>query len=237
MLKEAFAYLVGLRPTQIYNVDGHDYSNETLHRIDAPKDAPSQITVNSLDSIVNLVKKEIDSIGRVLFVRVQSPTQVDVFTTYTEDFSRFNLYAAKCAVPGFREGFNSYEAAMISLRSQYKPNEGVTYLLDLLARITDENSVKTNDNGATQSVETRKGIQLSGKEKVNPRVKLIPFRTFLEIEQPESEFLLRLDDKGNVGLFEADGGMWQIEARKRIHDYLLTELWDLVNTERITIMI
>ena len=29
------------------------------------------------------------------------------------------------------------------------------------------------------------------------------------MEQPESEFLLRLDDDGNVGLFEADGGMWK----------------------------
>ena len=47
---------------------------------------------------------------------------------------------------------------------------------------------------------------------------------FREIEQPESEFLLRtcLDDKNipRVALFEADGGAWRITAMRRIAEYI-----------------
>ena len=47
-------------------------------------------------------------------------------------------------------------------------------------------------------------------------MKLRPYRTFKEIDQPESQFLLRLNENGNIGLFEADGGMWKLEAKKSI---------------------
>ena len=40
------------------------------------------------------------------------------------------------------------------------------------------------------------------------------FRTFLEVEQPESEFLLRVDPDEGIGFFEADGGIWKLEAPK-----------------------
>ena len=49
---------------------------------------------------------------------------------------------------------------------------------------------------------------------------LAPFRTFSEIEQPESSFVLRVNDRGRVGLFEADGGAWRNTAMLRIKEYL-----------------
>lgn len=57
--------------------------------------------------------------------------------------------------------------------------------------MTIENSVSTNDNGVTQTVEARQGVALNALIEIKPRVMLRPFRTFLEVEQPESEFLLR----------------------------------------------
>lgn len=237
MIKEAIAYLVSLKDAKTFVIDGNTYSTEKLNLIDPPIDRPSQITVNSLDSIINLIKQEIDRINTHVYIRVITPTHIDVFTTYNADYSRYDLYQAKCTVPGFREGFMSYAEAMISLRSKYIENEGITYLVNLLSRITDENSVASKDNGATQTVETRKGIQLNSTEKINPRVRLIPYRTFLEVEQPGSEFLLRLDDKGNIGLFEADGGIWQIKAKNSIREYLCLALIELMEKSQITVMV
>ena len=48
------------------------------------------------------------------------------------------------------------------------------------------------------------------------------------MEQPEIEFLLRLDEEGNIGLFEADGGMWKLTARQTIKAFLEANLADLV---------
>ena len=71
------------------------------------------------------------------------------------------------------------------------------------SRMSKDSGVTTRDNGVSQEVEARQGVSLKALVQVKPRVALRPFRTFLEVEQPVGEFLLRLDDDGNVGLFEA----------------------------------
>lgn len=72
----------------------------------------------------------------------------------------------------------------------------------------------------------RQSVSLKAQETVSPRVKLAPFRTFREVAQPTSEFLIRLQ-KGSesaipeIGLFEADGGEWKIDAAENIQAVLL----------------
>ena len=149
---------------------------------------------------------------------------------------RDNLYEATCDVPDFREGFRPYEQAVIELRSKFAPGVGVDYLLDLLSRISKDNGVTTRDNGVSQEVEARQGVSLKAVVQVKPRVVLRPYRTFLEVEQPESEFLLRLDDDGNVGLFEADGGMWKMDAKRRISAYFEAELAGAIDSGSVVVM-
>ena len=74
-------------------------------------------------------------------------------------------------------------------------------------------------------------------ETVKPRLTLCPFRTFREVVQPESEFILRLDDKGRVGLFEADGGRWKMEAKANIAAYFEDALADEVEAGKVIVMI
>jgi hypothetical protein len=62
-----------------------------------------------------------------------------------------------------------------------------------------------------------------------PIVRLSPYRTFREIEQPRSEFLLRVrsgSSEGvvNAALFEADGGAWRHTAMTSIAEYIKKEL-------------
>ena len=65
----------------------------------------------------------------------------------------------------------------------------------------------------------------------NP-VKLQPFRTFHEVEQPEIEFVFRMKN-GSSGvscaLFEADGGAWKFNAVHSIAEYLKKELEGVEN--------
>lgn len=161
---------------------------------------------------------------------------VEVMTTYLSDFSRNTLYRAKADAPGLRTGFRGREVALIELRSLCIPNEGTAYLLDLLSRMTNENSVSTNDNGVTQTVEARQGVAFNAVVEIKPRVMLRPFRTFLEVEQPESEFLLRVDPDEGIGFFEADGGIWKLEAKKNIADYFLKNMGDLIDAGKVVVM-
>ena len=95
---------------------------------------------------------------------------------------------------------------------------------------------KTWVEGVTQTVEARQGVALNALIEIKPRVMLRPFRTFLEVEQPESEFLLRVDPDEGIGFFEADGGIWKLEAKKNIADYFLKNMGDLIDAGKVVVM-
>ena len=94
----------------------------------------------------------------------------------------------------------------------------------------------SKDSGVTQTVEARAGVSLKQNVDINPRVKLQPFRTFLEVDQPESEYLLRVDEEGRIGLFEADGGVWKLEAKRNVKEYLEKALTDLISAGKAVVM-
>lgn len=109
----------------------------------------------------------------------------------------------------------------------------ITVSLELIPS-ADRKTIR--DNGVSQEVEARQGVSLKSIVQVKPRVKLCPFRTFLEVQQPESEFILRLDEDGNVGLFEADGGMWRMTAKERICAFFEDKLAEEVSGGKVIVM-
>ena len=236
MLAKMIDKIVGLKETKIFEIGGQTYTDGHLTMVPIHVDRPECITVSGLDGICQLIRTELAKVGTTVLVQAKSYKTVEVMTTYLDDFSRNILYRAEADVPGLRTGFRDRETALIELRSLFIPGEGTAYLLDLLSRMTDENSVSTQDNGVTQTVEARQGIALKERVEIRPRVVLQPFRTFLEVDQPESEFLLRVDAEKGIGLFEADGGVWKLEAKKNIAAYFAKNLSDLIEAGQVVIM-
>lgn len=236
MLAKFIDKIVSLKQTQTFVIDGHTYTDGELKIVEPPVDRPLMLDVYSLDSICKLIRTEIKKVGTTIIVQAESYQDVKVMTTYLDDFTRNSLYRARADVPGFRSGWRKREDAVIELRSLFVPNEGTAYMLDLLSRITDENTVQTNDNGITQTVEARQGVALKTFVDIKPRVSLQPFRTFLEVPQPESEFLLRVDADKGIGFFEADGGVWKLEAKRNIAAYFEENLKDLIEEGKVVVM-
>lgn len=128
----------------------------------------------------------------------------------------------------------------LTITFKFKPNEQRTKVAvectpklslgKMLPLSTILHTMADRDTG-----EARQGVAIKAMVAVKPRVPLRPFRTFQEVEQPESEFLLRLDEDGNIGLFEADGGMWRLTARQTIKAFLEAKLADLVASNAVYI--
>lgn len=236
MLAKLIDKIVTLKETKTFEIGGQTYADAPLTRIPPHVDRPDCVQVSGLDGVCKLIRTELAKIDTVVMVQAKAHNAVEVMTTYLPDFSRNILYCAKADAPGLRTGFRSREAALIELRSLFIPNEGTAYLLDLLARMTDENSVTSRDNGVTQTVEAKQGVSLNCMVEVKPRVQLRPFRTFLEVEQPESEFLIRVDAEEGIGFFEADGGIWKLEAKRNIAEYFNTNLADLIEAGKVVVM-
>ena len=236
MLKAAIEKIVELAKPAVIQVEGKTFSNIDFSEVKPERPTPARIEFNTLEGIVKMVLKEaLTKFPGTLFVRITEYNTVDVFTAYDSEMKRDWIYRATSDVPGFKEGFRDREDMIIRLRSLFLQTPDVQYLLDLLSKMTDQENVTMEDNGVTQVVEAKKGIALKQQIQIKPRVSLTPFRTFLEVEQPESSFLLRISGDGRIGLFEADGGVWKLDAKRRIKKHLMEELQVPVESEKVVI--
>ena len=237
MLKEAIEYLVGLKDNKTYEIDGKHWSDHRLEMVEAPIYRREEVEFGSLDAIVRMVKAEIKDYDVPVFIRVADHKNVDVFTRPDVKEKRTWPYSATCKDVEFKEGWRGQQEAIIELRSRFLPTDDSEYLLKLIARINNEQGVQSNDNGVSQTVVAKQGVSLMSTEVVKPRLNLKPFRTFREVVQPESEFILRLDKDGRIGLFEADGGIWRIEAKDNIKGYFEKALKEEIESGLVVVMI
>lgn len=240
MIQKALQYLVGLKDNKTYTINGKTYSDNALHLIEDERFYRKGLEFGSLDAIVKMIKTELPDYTdgtKPIFIRVIDHKNVEVFTRPDDRERRLFPYSAKCADADFREGWREQQAAIIELRSRFIPTEDSEYLVDLISRINNEQGVQSSDNGVSQVVVTKQGVTLMGAEAVKPRLSLQPFRTFREVNQPESDFILRLDENGRVGLFEADGGIWKMEAKDNIKAYLEDRLHDEVESGVVIVMV
>lgn len=212
--------IVELAAPNTKEIDGRTYTDKRIIPVERPRVKTLELT--TLNSLVKLIQEESIDYITPLIVQVSSYDAVEVFAgIQAADRRRENPY--RCKAETIRIQFDQkldYESMMIALKSKFVQTPELLELVKLLGSITEQNSAQVSDDGFSQNVVVRKGIALKDNKTINPIVKLKPYRTFAEIDQPESEFLLRLSDGANVALYEADGGAWKLEARKRIADYL-----------------
>ena len=235
MDRSAIEKIEAMSKPNIVSENGYSYSDKNLNIISVP--TVETVSFNTLRGLVETLKREQDCYGGTIIVNVKGYNMVEVLTAINEaDRSREYPYVAKAETTSFDFGRKlDYESMIIALKSKFVETEELLNVVQLLGNITNEQSAQTLDDGFTQNVVVKKGIALKENKNIKPIVKLIPYRTFLEVGQPESEFLLRLHDGNTVALYEADGGAWKLEARRKIADYLRRELVELISERRVLV--
>lgn len=242
-LKDAINRIVELAtPFTLETRDGRQFCSVNLREVRPEVPSPVRYSVDTLEALVKLIRTEGVGMAPLLYVRVDSARRVMVDTTYTHkeyaEFSRLPLYEAVSDVPSISVNESiSQERAIVELQSLYAITEDRGYLLSLLSRIDVNQGVSSVDNGISQEVSVKTGAVLKEQQTVQPIVHLQPYRTFLEVEQPASDFLLRLDKEGRPALYEADGGAWKLEAKRNIAAYLGEQLADLIERGSVVVMI
>lgn len=237
MLKAMIEKIQEMTAPKTYEVEGSVYASKELVHVMDKKPMPSCIELTGLDSVCKLVRNEAEHVGLKIFVQVKDYKSVSVFTELDEDEDRLYLYKCYADTPAVTMGrYMPYENAVIELRSLYIPNDDTDYLLQLLGSISSESRVTSSDNGVTQKVEAKSGIALNSMVAIKPRVSLQPFRTFVEVAQPESEFLLRISERGEIGFFPADGGVWKLEATRNVAGFFEDALKDLIEKGLVVVI-
>jgi hypothetical protein len=234
MIREALEYIVGLSEKDVRKVGGQQFSTGRLHLI--PQPTVDTLKVRSLSGLVEYLKEEFDQTDKVL-IHIESPTSVRVYSQNNQDMKRHEWLHASAIIPEFRfDSFYDSEAFNIKLQAVFVKNEDRDIMLKVVGNIQEENVATTGDDGVSQKATIRTGVATVGDVKVPNPVLIAPYRTFSEVEQPESNFIFRMQNGPRCALFEADGGAWMHEAMDNISDYLAHELQELIKAGKVSII-
>lgn len=197
-----------------------------------PSPAAKAIKVSTLGALRDYLVTNRDALALdKLIVHVETPNRVSVgsaLRSRSRDREIFITAEADDMTNGFLGKFHSSEDFNIGLQVRFVDVDQRRELLELVSSVKTEQSAEAIDNGISQTLEAKKGIVTKMHVNLPNPVTLSPFRTFRDILQPSSPFVLRANaDRGELpelALFEADGGTWKLTAISRIKDWLAIEL-------------
>lgn len=231
--KEAAEKVAELSMPQTFEAHGKKYIYHDGNLREITPDhmvKPAPFECYSLGGLVEFIQADVDGFfsekENTCIVRVCSATEVQVHTPVTGFYmERATLAYTKADTPNIRFGqFMNPEEFQIMLQSNFLPSENLSKVLKLAGNIKKEQNMQVADDGVSQRVTVNAGVATVADVTVKNPVELTPIRTFREIEQPESPFVLRFDENGNCALFTGDGAAWRLLAVARIAEYLKNNL-------------
>ena len=233
--REALEYLVNLgeKKEPIIELDQGTFSRVSLSRVTEP--VASKLTVSTLTGLVDYIKTNVDKLEGKLLIQVKSPEEVTLYSPLNADREREKYVSTEAILPNnvVYDRFLDTERFNIMLQSAFVDDEDKSKLLKYTALITDDTVKNFGDDGISQKVTVKTGVVSVSDAVVPNPVTLAPFRTFPEVEQPESKFIFRMKEGPSAALFEADGGAWRNKAILNIKAYLEKELEHNHNVEII----
>lgn len=249
MIKEAIQYLINLgiepdsRFVDITDAQGADRTFIVDEKGVAQEIEPlinrsqEPLKINTLTGLVAYVQSAVERSAEPLFLQVYDEKTVLLKGTLDYDGGRETLVTASAIVPRFQyDTFLSIEELNISLQAKFVASDDSRVMLKVIGNIKEENVKETGDNGISQAVTIKTGIASMDDVKVPNPVALAPYRTFLEVEQPTSNFIFRMKDGPKGAIFEADGGAWRNDAIANISAFLADTLTEEIAKGHITII-
>jgi len=193
--------------------------------------------VSTLTGLATYLFSNVDNLSASqVFIHIQTPRQVSLVGVLQGNFKQRPVYlTATAEPPDFRfGGYYPVEEFIIALQSMFVQTPQLCDILRITGNLQSEDNIKIADDGVTQKVTVKRGVTRVEEVGIKNPVLLQPYRTFIEVEQPESPFIFRIKRDVQNGctcaLFDADGGAWQLEAMARI------KAWIMENTQGIAVI-
>lgn len=242
-LKEALQFITDLKQDsmdpKVLEIGGETYCDKKLVRYhDFP--LASALHVNTLSALVDYIKGKPEELRDSMVLHITSPVEVRLYSGLIDERKREELMTAKAIVNEFQfDHFYDQERFLIELQANFLETEDLQKIKMVSGNIQAGTTANYDDDGVSQKTTISSGIANKTDVIVPNPVTLRPYRTFLEIEQPESDYVFRIKDADQRPFFklvEADGGLWKHAAMKKIKEYLEFELSEELVKYHITII-
>ena len=234
-------YLVGIgekkrmaeEQPQVLTINGETWTayKGRFERVKPPHpEKPEVFKAFSLSGLVDFIKADVDEMYACTeqrrYVRVVSPKRVEVLSPMIGPYhERFIEAECDALVPDIPFGrFQGVDEFQIMLQSRFEDSANRALVLQLSGSLRTEQENKIADDGVSQKVTIKRGVATADDVTVKNPVVLKPLRTFYEVAQPESPFILRFNEQANAALFEGDGGAWKLRAVENIRAWLAAKL-------------
>ena len=243
-IKDAIEYITGLatkaEKPEVLEIKGKTYCTKNLSRYDEENKAVP-ISATTLTSLVDYIKESREELRDRMIIQVVSPTTVQLYSGLLPERDREMLFEVNALLPRFEYGSEyEQEAFLVSMQSCFMPSEDREVVTFTASNIVNTQQATFSDDGVTQQAVVKTGITTKENANVPNPVELIPYRTFLEVEQPASKFVFRISEgRGGAPTFKlvaADGGLWKSQAVENVKAYLVKALADIPNREQLTII-
>lgn len=187
---------------------------------------PDPLEFFTLGGIVDYINANTEGLiptdGSRFILQVVDQSSVELLTQPSaSEKTRYIVALSRAHVPGIDFGrYMDTDAFNTMLLSKFIETEARKTLFTVVKSMTKQQSAQTTDDGVGQVITVKEGVSMASNVTFQNPVPLRPRRTFTEVEQPESNFTLRVDEEARAALFESDGGAWKNEAVRNIKDYL-----------------
>lgn len=244
LTKEALQYLAEntIKPKErVVKINGSNFVIDEAGHYDRIKprvyNAKDPLIIKTLTGLVDYIKSNLERKEAKLLLHIEKPDEVSLMGLLAEDGSREYLASAQAIVPRFNfDYYLDIEEFNVALQSVFAPTADRDILLKVVGNLKEDNVKTTGDDGVSQAVTIKTGVATAADVKVPNPVTLAPYRTFIEVKQPESKFIFRMKDGPRGAIFEADGGAWRNQAILNIKTFLEEQLTNEIASGKITIL-
>ncbi|MBC2741568.1 MAG: hypothetical protein HGJ93_00585 [Desulfosarcina sp.] len=226
MIREAMNKIVELSQPVEFEFNGRKYTSKSIKPIHEPEPAP--LVINTLTGLKDYFDTNPDDLDyeRLLFQVVDAKTVLligPIFGQFDQRKCYLRTIHTGDAYP--YDAFLDPETFIIKLQAMFQQDETTARLLSIVGNIKDEKVTTVGDDGITQQVTARAGIARVENISLPNPITLTPYRTFLEADQPSSQFVFRMrsgaaESPATCALFKADGGRWKLKAMQNIKKWL-----------------
>lgn len=240
MLEKALKYIVGLNKANEIHFNNGVFVDKEMKQLKTP--AFPTLEVNTLESIVSYLKNIKDErmdegLAPTIVHIVDDATVMLKDVAEPAEGRRDCMVRAKAEVPKFLYGeFHDAETFNIVLQSKFMDTDDKATILQVVGNLKEDAVRTMTDDGVSQVTAVRTGVATVADVKVPNPVVLKPFRTFIEVEQPESKFIFRMREGGKCAIFEADGGAWKLEAKRNILNFLKENLQEEIESGKVVLI-
>lgn len=226
MLKDFMEWFAQVAQVRTVEVPPGQYSTQELY---LPPDEPgadtlAAVNLGSLISYLEANRDRLDLGG--LTIQVVNPALVTLLGP-ADGRPIVHPVFMRVTAPINRGKFGLFmplQELIIWLMTGFARSADQEALVARLGSVVETASVAVEDDGVSQRTEVKKGVATRAHETLPPIVNLAPYRTFPDVSQVPSPFLLRLESGGRGALFEADNGAWQSVALARVAAWIKAAL-------------